>query len=291
MDHRAILGRLSGAFSELPPQLAQAAKAVLDAPEEVAMHSMRRFAARFGIAPTTMVRLARFAGFDSYDDFRRPFQEALRGGGGFADRAEWLQGLSASGDIGAVISGMAEASLSNVETAFRNADAAVVAKAADALLGARRVYVVGIGGLQGLAAYFAYVTRMMLPDVRLASPAMASMVDELAGITARDVLVILSIEPYARETVRTAELAASRRSRVIAVTDSLASPIAKPASHLLIVPAASPQFFPSQTAVVAMLETLVAAVVSRGDRSLVARIEAVDRFREEQGIYWRSSRS
>ncbi|WP_342643553.1 MurR/RpiR family transcriptional regulator [Rhodoligotrophos ferricapiens] len=290
-DHKAILGKLSAAFSELPPQLAQAAKAVLDAPEEVAMHSMRRFAARFGIAPTTMIRLAKLAGFDSYDDFRKPFQEALRGGGGFADRAEWLQSLAASGDVGAVVGGMAEASLSNVEAAFRGADARTIASAADTLLRARKVHVVGIGGLYGFATYFAYVTRMMLPDVHLASPAMGSVVDELAGLTARDALLVLSIAPYARETVRTADLAVERRAAVIGVTDSLASPLAQRASHLLVVPAASPQFFPSQTALVAMLETLVAAVVSRGDRSLVSRIKAVDRFREQQGIYWRNSKS
>ncbi|MGF7162034.1 DNA-binding MurR/RpiR family transcriptional regulator [Rhodoligotrophos appendicifer] len=286
-DLKTLLARLAAAYPQLSPQLGQAAKAVLDAPEEVAMRSMRSFAAAFGIAPTTMIRLAKQAGFDSYEVFRRPFQEALRSGGGFADRAEWLQDLAAKGDTGGIVGGMAAASLGNLETAFRTLDARVIAAAADALLGARRVHVVGVGGLNGFANYFAYVARMMLGDVRLAAPAMGTMVDEFATLSSKDAMVIMGVDPYAKETVRAADLAVARKACLIAVTDSLTSPLVERASHLLMVPVASPQFFPSQTALVAMLETLIAAIVSRGDRALVSRIKAVDRFRSEQGVYWR----
>lgn len=287
-DIAAVLDRLAALYPALSPQLAHAARRVLEAPEEVAIRSMRGLAAHLGVAPTTMVRLAQALGFASYKAFRRAFQEAMRAGSGFVGRAEWLQELARRGDAGKVAGGMAEAAISNIETASRGVDVAALAAAADALHRARRVHVVGIGGMHGFATYFAYVVRMALDDVRLADPTMGMAVDELATLAAGDAMVIAGVDPYGAETVRAADIAMARGATVVAITDSRASPLASRATHLLLAPTASPQFFPSQAAVVTMMETLIALVVSRGGRRVISRIEAVDRFRTEHGVYWRA---
>ncbi len=289
-DISSLLDRLAGLYPALPPQLAQAARHILDAPEEVAMRSMRSLAGHVGVAPTTMVRLAQALGFASYKAFRRAVQEAMRQpGAGLAGRAEWLQELAGRGDAGEVMGGMAQAAIANIETSSRGLDLATLAAAADALGGAACVHVVGIGGMHGLATYFAYVARMVLGNVRLAEPAMGVMVDELATLGPEDVLVIAGVDPYGAETVRAAEFARARGTAVVAITDSRASPLAPLATHLLIAPTASPQFFPSQAAIVVMMETLIALLVSRGGKEVIRRIEAADRFRAEHGVYWRSS--
>ncbi len=58
-----LLHRLTCAYPELPPQLRQAAKRVLDQPEDVAMLSMRGLATGAEVPPSTMVRLAKAIGF------------------------------------------------------------------------------------------------------------------------------------------------------------------------------------------------------------------------------------
>ncbi len=107
---------------------------------------------------------------------------------------------------------MAKAILGNIEAAYRGQQHGGDRRAAAELLRkAPRVTIVGVGGMHAIAAYFHYVARMALADVRLAQPAMASMIDELASGRRRgDVVVILSVEPYATETVRTAEFVARR---------------------------------------------------------------------------------
>ncbi|MEZ5773934.1 MAG: MurR/RpiR family transcriptional regulator [Hyphomicrobiaceae bacterium] len=287
-DLRDLLDRVTRNFQDLPPQLQAAARHILDAPQDVAIKSMRGLAADAGVPPSTMVRLARASGYAGFEEFRAVFQNAIRTAGtDLVSRAEWLQTLPEGGRSSQVLAGMAGAILANIETAFRGNELQSLTAAADALRGARRLVVVGVGGMHAIAAYLAYVARMALADVRLAEPAMATMIDELAEIGRGDAVVLLSVAPYASESVRTAEFVARRGASLVIVTDSRTSPVAPYASVMLIVPTATPQFFPSQAAMIGLIETVIALVVSHGDRHVLERIERVDRLRRDEGIYWR----
>jgi DNA-binding MurR/RpiR family transcriptional regulator len=282
-----LIAHITQRYPALSPQLRQAARIVLERPEDVALRSMRALAGEAGVPPSTMVRLARALDQPSYEAFRRVFQDALRTTGtDFVARAEWLQRLPEGGRASGVVGGMAEAILSNVETAFRGSDPGVLSAAAETLRTARSVTVVGVGGMHAPAAYFHYVARMTRPGVVLAAPLMASMIDELAGIGPSDAVLVLSVAPYAGQSVETARFTRAAGAHLIVVTDSRTSPVAPLADTLLLVPTATPQFFPSQAATVALLETLIALLVSSGDRAVLARIEEVEQHRRRAGVYW-----
>jgi len=91
--------------------------------------------------------------------------------------------------------------------------------------------------------------------------------------------------------VRAVAFAHERGARVIAVSNSRSSPLARNASGLLLVPTESPQFFPSYTAAMAVLETLVAFIVAGGDKRTVAKIADVEKFRFGANIYWDDSKA
>ena len=290
LARQMLLERLTRDYPALSPRLKLAARRILDHPQDVALKSMRALAADAKTPPSTMVRLARAAGFPSYESFRRVFQDALRSAGGdFLSRAQWLQALNETGADGTkgVVGAMAAAVLGNVEEAYRSADLSALAAAADLLRASRRVHVVGVGGMHAIAAYGHYVARMALPDVRLAEPVMAAMIDELADLGPDDAVLLLSVAPYATETVKVAEFAAARGSHLVILTDRRTSPVAHLATALLLVSTATPLFFPSQAATIALLETLIALTVAHGDAAVLERIARIDRHRREQGLYWR----
>ena len=287
MNRTEIIERLTEDFAGLSPQMRLAAKTVLDKPEEVAISSMRSLAATAGVAPATMLRLARSLGFSSYDSFRASFQEALRTQpDSFASRAEWLQSLAGEDASGRVLSGMAEAQLGNIEAAYKQLDPAGIAAAADCLRKAQTVYVVGIAALHGIMRHFHFVCRFALPQMRLVMSDNSEVIDELLSIGGNDALIAMTVEPYARQSVEAVTFAKERGAQIVVLTDSRGSPAAGLADHLLLAPTRSPQFFPSITAALAVLESLSAMIVSRGKKSTVERIAKQDQLRAERGIYW-----
>jgi len=281
-----ILKRLGEEFTQLTPQLRKAARYLLDHPHEAGVQSMRAVAAAAGVQPNTLVRLARHLGYPGYEDLRERFRDFLRAGlGGFKDRAEWLQSLAREGGGGAIVSQMAAAQLQNLEQMFQRQPVADLEQAADWILAARRVFILGVGAAYPLAFSFWYVARMAF-DHLLVLPRHGSLPgDDLARIGAHDVLMAMTFQPYRNEILQAAGLACARDARVIGITDSQGSPLAREVDLALLTPIHTPQFFQSNSAVMALLETLTAVLVSRAGQQAAARIEDFHRQRWDAGIY------
>jgi len=282
-----ILNRLMEGYRDLSPQLRRAAQYVLDHPNDIGVSSMRQLAAAADVKPNTLVRMAKTLGFEGYEDFRRPFREMLRRGSeSFPDRARWLQSLAQGRSHGQLLGRMAASSLTNIEQLFSGTTADEVKAAADSIVASRATYVLGVGSCHSIAQNFCYVARMALDNLVPVATQGSVPVDDLARIGAGDVLVAMTFAPYRTEVVEATTLARRHRARVIAITDSRASPVALDAEHVFIVPTGTPQFFMSVSAVVALLETLLAFMVADADREVIANIEAFHRARYAAGVYW-----
>ena len=280
-----ILAALAAEVDGLSPQIRRAARYVLDNPGEIAVTSMRGIADAAGVKPNTLVRMARAVGFSGYDDFRDPFRQyAAEGTLSFPDRARFLQALSQGGSHNSLLADMAGAAFANVESLFANVDADEVRAAADLIDGARRANVLGVGTARTLAENFAYVASMAVDNVA-AIPVIGLAIDDVAKMDERDVLVAMTFSPYRAEIVEAVRLAVERSVPVIAITDSLASPIVPRTTHAFVVPNDSPLPFSSNVAATALLETLIAFVVAESPDDVATSIDAFHANRRAAAIY------
>ncbi len=283
-----VLDRVLEVLPEMSPQLRKAACYVLDNPNEVGVSSIREIAEAARVRPNTLVRMARAAGFEGYEDFRRPFREALRAGReSFPDRARWLQSIARGGRHGRLFGEMAALTIENCEQLFAETTVEEVKAAADRIVAARTTYVLGVGISYALAHNFAYLSRMAL-DTVVAVPRDGSLpIDDVAQAGAGDVVLAMTFQPYRTEVVDAVRLGHAQGAAVIALTDSRSAPIALVAEHAFVIPTDTPQFFTSTVAAAALLETIMAFVVADAAPEVVANIERFHRRRLDLGVYWR----
>lgn len=283
----ALIAHMQAELASLSPRIRVAARYLLDNPNEIAVSSMRQVAQAADVPPNTLVRLAQALGFEGYAELRHPFREAMRRGGDtIPNRARSLQNLSRAGSHGQLFRQLAETSMLNVSTAFASTSAQDLKKAAQMILSARTAYVLGMGSCYSAMHGFYYVGRMAIPNL-VFTPQQASVPnDDLLRVGKKDVLFAATYRPYRRATVEAVQYARARGAKIIALTDSRASPIAGGADLLLLAPTSTPQFFPSMLAMVAMLESLLAFIVALTDNDAVSSIEEVHRDRTEAGVYW-----
>ncbi|MEQ8666749.1 MAG: MurR/RpiR family transcriptional regulator [Rhodospirillales bacterium] len=283
----AVLDALANRFESLTPELRKAANYVLENPGAIGVSSAREIAKAANVKPNTLVRLARVAGFDGYDGFRKPFrEEILEGRDNFPDRARWLQSLSQGGRLSGLYSDMAAAALDNIEGLFSSASADEIKRAADEILAARATYVLGVGISNVFARNFAYLAGMAIDNVTEIPRDGSMPVDGLVKAGKGDVLLAMTFKPYRREVVEAVEAALQQGVTVIGISDSPASPVLTRAKHRFVIPTDTPQFFTSTVAVAAFLETLIAFVVADADKQAVANIKRYHERRRELGIYW-----
>ena len=279
--------RLTWAFPKLSPQLKKCAAYVLEHPSEVATLSMREVAARAGVPPSTMTRLARAVGFGAYNEFRDIYRNSINDLSiGRSRRAGQLQVAMGETDLDHTLDAFEQAALLNVGALFDQIDRAVLERVAGALTGARRVLVVGTQESHSAANYLHCVAAMGFRNWNLLTWHNGEFTFQVDALTGDDVMVGISIEPCAAETVDVARHARESGARVVGITDRRTSPLAAYSDDILLVPVRSPSFFPSYVAVTALVEVLVGMVVARGAKSVVEKIDDLERRRREMGAYW-----
>ncbi len=268
----------------LSPQLTRAARFVADHPEEVAVGSLRSLARKLGVAPATMTRLARSLGYRSYAALRTDSAATLVRRGGYAYRAQRLQDRArgAAANPLAALNAAQVAAVQSVAARNREAELRTFCRA---LLQGKRVGFLGLRASHALAFHFSYVYGFLFDNGALLGVAPGSLLDDVYRLAAGDVLVAISVAPYTRATLDCVERASGRGVKVLAISDSRSSPIARHASHGLAIDTESPSFFSTMTGLLACVETVVLELALLQGERAVERLAAIDDRLRRGGAY------
>ncbi len=290
MQTVALKDHLARHFVDLSPQLRLAARYVSDHPEDVAMQSLRQIARKSELPPPTYSRLARAIGFNNYEDLRNNCRKELRQKQlSLADRAALLQksdrkdSAEGRGSFAAI---HAHAAVSGIQNLLDDLDISQLAEAATLLSGAENVMLIGSLSSRTMVEYLAYMAEMVTTNWQVVGQGASSTPAALARTTDNDVVLAITMSPYASETVRAVRFAAEAGANVIVITDDLRSPVLKYAKFSFLTPTESPQFFPSHVAIITLLEILVGMVVRRLGEEGKNRISAVEQSNHVIGDYW-----
>ena len=243
----------------------QVARHALDNPDEIAFGTVASVAASADVPPSALVRFARALGFQGFTDLQDVFRSRLR------DRvlnyderlARMREHGTAASKSGLLLQGFLDASEQSVARFRETVDHAEIERAADMLGKAETIYLIGLRRSFPITSYMSYALgklgiRNILVD------AVAGMGAEQASfMTPRDAVLSVSFSPYANETVTLTNAARARGTSIVAITDSVFSPIAPPADVVIEVVEANFEGFRSMAVTMAVAMTLAVSVAAR----------------------------
>lgn len=281
----SLTNTLRKALPDLPKKLAQAARYALDHPDKMALNSMRGSASAVGVTSTTMLRLARHLGFDSYEDFRAAFQkELLRDG--FGARAGALrQEDKTTGEETHTekILSAAEANIHQLRTSLPRQD---LDRFCEKIRRAPNVYLVGSSSLFWLASMMKNTGSLILSNLRLVGAEYAIAAEQMSALNKEDMVICFGMSPTARRTVDAMQFAQRRSAFTVAITDRPSSPLAEEADLAFFANADSPHYYPSVVAMTALVELLLASVVAGGDGREAEQVAEFERLRAGTDAYF-----
>jgi DNA-binding MurR/RpiR family transcriptional regulator len=277
MNKEEVEKLISDRYQSLPPKLKLAARHVLDSPQDIAIQSMRSVAADAQLQPAAMLRLARELGFDTYEAFRALYVTWLSSGEmTFVARAKLLRKRRVSNGQEKLFAEMYDTEMVSLDRTLGAANSAAFEAAIKVLAVARRFYVLGLRSLFPAAYYLDYACRLFSDKSVLLAGVGGVLADELRRASSKDALVVFSFEPYARLTVEAVQFAAERHVKIIAITDSVVSPVALGASVVLLAPNAGPALVPSILPAMAVAQALASLMVTAGGAATLREIARSD---------------
>ena len=266
------------AFDTMSEQIQAAARFILDHPRDVALLSMREQARQAGVQPATMTRLAKYLGLTGYEDIRQQYADAMRNQvTGFAGRVG-VQAKSQEllGDQALATDMLGGISRQIAELVQGEALESLV-EAAKLITAARRIYCLGLRSSHSPAWHLHYVLSLAGKHSIMLEAVGGIGADALGSATAEDVLIAVSVLPYTRQTIEIAEYAGETGVKLIAITDSLVSPLAQLSARTIVVPTESPSFLHTMSSAFVVAEVLGALVAGRTGDAASAALAGVDR--------------
>ena len=261
-----VLDRLNEAMPTLTPALRKVAGYLLRHPLLAATQGMEALAEAADSSPAAVNRLANVLGYQGFTALRAELTATLQAA--VSPVAKLRQQLEQN-EAGQAAPGLFAFASDNLRAVSQQISATALNGLASRLLAARRVYVLGFGNssyLAGLAA--ANLSPYCDAILASAEGGAENAAYKLASAQPDDVVLALSLPRYSRDTVQLAAFAAERGAQVVALTDSPASPLAAVSSLQFYVPSEHPVLSSSSTAMLALIECLLAQVMLRHGTAL-----------------------
>ena len=159
-------------------------------------------------------------------------------------------------------------------------------RAVDSIIGAKRIYLIGTGSSSALANFLAFYLNHIFDNVKLVGSSSAGDVFEsIISIDSDDVLIGLSFPRYSKRTVSAMRYASEKNVKVIAITDSLQSPLAQYADNMLIARSDMASFVDSLVAPLSLVNALIVSLGLRRKDEVSKKLQKLEQFWEEYEVY------
>ncbi|MBB4105339.1 MurR/RpiR family transcriptional regulator [Allorhizobium borbori] len=273
-DSRPIDVRIMAIYDELTASERRLAAVVMEAQTNLASFTAGELAAKADISNATAARFFKRLGYASYNDARMHARQAEDWGSPLYELTGTGRKRLAPGDFGLHIA----QDLQNLTRTAEMLSEADLEEATRILAGAKRVFVVGFRNSMALANYARGLLTNIRPDVQLLPLAGTSMGEELAGIGARDVFLVLG---FRRRPLLLREIMAVVReagAASVLITDMTAARTAQLATITLRCHNRGHSMFDSYAAPMSVINYLCSAVSQAlGDAAVerLAEIEAL----------------
>ncbi len=282
-----IKSRLIAEIDTMPRLLRQVAKYITDHPADFGLDTIRKSAAKIGVSPNTLVRMASYLDFDSFDELREPFRQSLVTNADHVRDPDWITRQDLNIEGAAVHAAALRNEINIVDRSLHLLTPALVRAVTTDLIKAENAYVTATRSTFALAYYFQYIGRMAMPGMQLVPRHMGNAIEDMADMSDRDVLFAMTFRPYSAETIQAMRFANSRGAKVILMADSeLVAPNIQ-VRHLLQVNIQSTHHFGCYAGAMAALDCLLAYLVKQGGSEASARIAAYEGMRQDSGAYWK----
>ncbi len=251
--------------------------------DKVAFMTASKLGKTVGVSESTVVRFATEIGYSGYPALQQAMQEMVRSKMTSVQRLErTFSNIAAESLLDAVL----EQDIDILKRTKENMDREAFYKAADALMGAKRVYVLGAGSSLALATFLAHYLRLIFDTVQLIdATSEASILQQMIRVGEGDAIIAISFPRYSKKAAKTMKYASDRGMATIGITDSPLSPLAQYASHLLLARSDMVSFVDSLVGPLSVINALIVTVAIRKKEEVARSLEQIERIWDEYGVY------
>ncbi|MFA6308168.1 MAG: MurR/RpiR family transcriptional regulator [Clostridia bacterium] len=236
-----------------------------------------------GVSESTVVRFATELGFEGYPKLQKLLQELIKSKLTSLQRIEVSSNRISEENI---LKSVLQSDMDKIKITLAEVDQTTFNKVVENILKAKKIYILGVRSSAPLASFLGFYFNLIFDNVRLVhTTSVSEMFEQIIRVTEGDLVIGISFPRYSKRTIKAMEYVKSQNATVIAITDSVESPLAKTAHYSLIARSDMASFVDSLVAPLSIINALIVAVGASRKQSIYETFERLEKIWDEYQVY------
>lgn len=264
------------------------AEYILKSYDKAAFMTAAKLGVSVGVSESTVVRFANELGFSGYPKLQKALQELIK------NKLTTVQRLELSNDYvseGYALKGVLKADIENIRATLEKINYNTFEDVVNKIFEAKRIYIIGLRSSTALAEFLGFYLNIILQNVKTVGYGISDIFEQMINLEEGDLVIGIGFPRYASRTIDALAFAQGRGADVVAITDSLLSPLASKADYSLIAHSNMASFVDSLVAPLSVINALIIAVGMREKQSIANTFNSLESIWKEYNVYSYNNRN
>lgn len=278
-----IISRINELYSNMSKGHKRIAQFILDHYDQAVFMTAAKLGAQLGISESTVVRFAAGIGYEGYPEFQKALEEWVKGQLNSVQKIGVKYGKSTQSEI---LTSVLTADMEKIQDTIVNLDPTAFETAVNTILEAENVYIIGLRSCEPLGRFLHFYLNMIRGGVQLLNTtSVTETFEQMIRIDEKDVLIGISFPRYSMRTLKAMEFANDRNAKVIAITDTIHSPMNLYSSCNLFARSDMVSIVDSLVAPLSLINALVVALCLKRPEEVKHSLEMLEETWNNYQVY------
>lgn len=230
-----------------------------------------------------MVRFATQLGYEGYPFLQKAMQEMIRDKLTSIQRIEVTTGRISNNDV---VESVLNQDIDKIKRTIEEVSRVDFKRAVDAIINAEKIYIFGVKSASYISNFFGYYLDLIFGNVHMINTtSKTTSYEKLFRISDKDVMIGISFPRYSTMAVDAMNFAHDRGAHVIAITDSMVSPLVSMSDSVLIARSDIASVVDTLVAPLSLINALIVAIVIERKDNIIKTFSDLEQVWQEQNIY------
>lgn len=281
------MNNLIALIKERYPRLSKGHKAIasyiIEHYDKAAFMTASELGEEAGVSESTVVRFPLELDFDGYPSFQKELNGRVKSK---LTSVQRLEVSSARIDKEHVVKSVLQSDLNKIKMTLEEIDETNISSIVEEILKAKHIYILGVRSAASLASFMGFYFNLIFENVRLVhTTSVSEMFEQIVNAGVGDVVIGISFPRYSRRTTKAMELVRGQGATVIAITDSIDSPLAKCAQYSIYARSDMNSFVDSLVAPLSIINAIIVSIGLKRKEQIQTTLEKLEKIWDEYQVY------
>ena len=281
-DSKYLISHIQSQYTRFSKGQKLIAQYILKNYDKVAFMTACKLGEAVGVSESTVVRFANALGYSGYPKLQDALQEVIKNKLTTVQRVDMVKEFN---DDSAILKKIVKSDMDNIKDTLEEIDEKAFEEAANRILKAKRIYIVGMRSSFTIAQYLGFYLGIILDSVHVIRTDMGDAFEQVVKINEDDVLIAISFPRYSKKSYQIVSYAKEKGAHIVSLTDSPFAPVASFTDNLLLVKSNMVSFVDSLVPALSIANTLIVSVGMKEKEDIKQHFDDLEAIWEKYSVY------